>query len=71
MGEQDNMMNGHPTFVSNYKKVLDVTKEIVKEATEKKESYGVNIVGESLIISTFKKMHLPQLEQVRYILNKI
>jgi len=56
---------------NNYLKASKYVKDIYKEASVSNESFGVNIVGESMIITLLKKMETDKLEQVRYIINNI
>jgi hypothetical protein len=50
--------------------VYDLMKRINKEA-KKQESYNTGLIGEQLIIASYKQMPLDKLEKMRFIINKI
>ena len=50
--------------------VFNIIKKIEKES-ENAEDYNTGLVGEKLIVSSYKTMSLEKLEKMRYIINKI
>lgn len=52
------------------KNVMRLMRDITKDA-QTQESYGTGLVGEAIIISSYKKMTISNLEKMRFIINKI
>jgi len=52
------------------KNVFDLMKRINKES-KKSESYGTGLIGENLIVASYKQMNLIKLEKIRVIINNI
>jgi hypothetical protein len=52
------------------KKIFNLVKDI-KKKSEDEESYGTGLVGEKLIIASYKTMTIDKLEKLRFIMNKI
>ena len=50
--------------------VFNLMKRITKQS-KREEKYGTGLVGEQLIISSYKSMPLNKLEKMRFIINKI
>ncbi len=50
--------------------IFDLMKRINKE-TKKAEKYGTGLVGEQMIVGSYKIMPLDKLEKMRFIINKI
>lgn len=50
--------------------VFKLMRDITKDA-ETQESYGTGLMGEAIIISSYKKMKIADLEKMRFIINKI
>ena len=50
--------------------VFDLMKRINKES-KKAENYNTGLVGEQLIVASYKQMPLDKLEKMRFIINKI
>ena len=51
-------------------KIYDLIKKINKES-KKAEKYGTGLVGEQMIVASYKIMPLDRLEKMRFIINKI
>lgn len=50
--------------------IFNIVKKIKKEQ-KNAENYNTGLVGEQLIVASYKTMELDKLEKLRYILNKI
>ena len=50
--------------------VFDLMKRINKES-KKAENYNTGLIGEQLIVASYKQMPLDKLEKMRFIINKI
>jgi molybdenum cofactor biosynthesis enzyme len=50
--------------------VYDLIKRINKQS-RKEKSWGTGLIGEQIIISSYKQMPLDKLEKMRFIINKI
>ena len=50
--------------------IFELIKRINKEA-KKTESYNTGLIGEQLIIASYKQMPLDKLEKMRFIINRI
>ena len=50
--------------------VFDLMKRINKES-KKAENYNTGLIGEQLIVASYKQMKLDKLEKMRFIINKI
>ena len=50
--------------------VFELIKKINKES-KKAEHYGTGLVGEQMIVASYKIMPLDRLEKMRFIINKI
>ena len=50
--------------------VFDLIKRINKES-KKAEKYGTGLVGENIIVASYKQMPIDKLEKMRFIINKI
>ena len=57
-------------MASNKVKVFDLIKRINKES-KRAEKYGTGLIGEELIVASYKIMPLNKLEKMRFIINKI
>lgn len=51
-------------------KIFNLMGEIVKES-ETSEVYNTGLLGEHIIVASYKKMSLSDLEKLRFIINKI
>jgi len=49
---------------------FNIIKKIQKES-ENSEDYNTGLIGEKLIVASYKTMPLEKLEKMRYIINKI
>lgn len=45
--------------------------KIIKKASKTSENYHTGLVGEQIIVASYKQMDLEKLEKLRYIINKI
>ena len=50
--------------------IFDLIKRINKEA-KKEKNYGTGLIGEQIIVASYKQMPLDKLEKMRFIINKI
>ena len=50
--------------------VYELIKRVNKES-KKAEHYGTGLIGEQLIVASYKQMPLDKLEKMRFIINKI
>lgn len=63
-------MRGGEDKMANVNNVFNLMKKITKES-KKAEKYGTGLVGEQLIVASYKTMPLDKLEKMRFIINKI
>ena len=56
--------------MGNPNNVFNLMKRINKES-KKAENYGTGLVGEHIIIASYKQMPIDRLEKMRFIINKI
>lgn len=54
-------------YKNNVRKVV----KRINEGTKTAESYGTGLMTEKVLVSTFKMLTIPQLKQLRYLLNQI
>ena len=54
----------------NKKNIIKIFSEISKDS-KKQESYNTGLLGENIIVASYKKMPTEKLEKMRYIINKI
>ena len=57
-------------MVDKRENVFNLMKRITK-ASKTAERYGTGLLGENLIVASYKQMTVNQLEKARYIINKI
>jgi len=51
-------------------KLYDLIKRVNKES-KKSENYNTGLIGESIIVASYKTMPINKLEKMRFIINKI
>lgn len=54
-----------------YKEQLKKTVKRINNGTKTAENYGTGLATERVLVSTFNIMTIQQLEQIRYLINKI
>lgn len=51
--------------------IFKIVNTLVKNSKKETDEYNTGLIGEKLIISSYKNMELEKLEKMRYIINKI